>query len=222
MTLLRKSTVFRPSYRFLVTAPIFAVLTLLTSICHAQSPIVQIEEDWEMVIAVPDLNSNGPQLACTFSPVCNLNSIYATFELNHSSAPAFSAGGLHLHVWNGEERVVSKAFPDAKQLSTAGESLTWTQRMRIRDHKLLIAIVNGRSATWGNFGDAASLTTPGIGRMDSLDNYTPVVSMENSGVTYASNCVERLVLKRVRAKRADGTVTTVELNHVVHANASAN
>lgn len=199
-----------------VVAPLFTILTFLSADCHAQSPIVQIEEDWELVVSEPDVNSNGPQLACTFSPVCNIEGLHASFELNHRSAPDFASGGLHLHVWYGEALSESKASPDNQQLSAAGEKVTWTQRMEVKDGNLILEVVNGQSTTWGAFGNEGTLKAVVQSDLTNLDEYTPTVSMQNSGVTYASNCVEKLVLKRVRATRADGTVVTVVLDSVIH------
>ncbi len=197
-------------------APIFAVIALLSTVCTAQNPVVRIEEDWEMVVTDPDVNSNGPQVACSISPVGNLDTFHAIFELNHCSSPEFVNGGLYLNIWNGEQYVETRAFPDMQQMSTPGECVAWTQSLDIQSGQLVFEIVGGQSTTWGNFGGQGNLKATISTGTVSLDNYSPLVSAANSGVTFASNCVSLLVLRRIRVVRADGTVLTVVLDQVVH------
>lgn len=186
------------------------------SVCRAQDSIVQVEEDWELVVADPDVNSNGPQLACAIAPGNDLDGVYATFELNHCSTPQSAVGGLHLHVWDGETRLQSTSAPETRQLATSGESITWTQRMTLQNGQLIFEVVNGHSTTWGAFGGQGNLKVSAPCSATSLDGYTPTVSVNNSGVSYASQRVQNLVLRQVRLVKADGTILSAALNHAVY------
>jgi hypothetical protein len=194
-----------------------ALITLChSSVCPAQDSIVQVEEDWELVVADPDVNSNGPQLACAIAPGSDLDGLYATFELNHCSTPQSSTGGLHLHAWDGETRLQSTSAPETQQLATSGEGITWTQRMTLQNGQLLFEVVNGHSTTWSTFGGQGNLKVSVPCSATSLDGYTPTVSVNNSGVSYASHCVQKLILRQVRLVKADGTILSATLNQAVY------
>src|SRR5687767_2028326 len=89
----------------------FLALCLIAGVSPAQD-LVRVEEDWELVIAEPDANSAGPQIACTMSPFSDINSTHFTFEVNHRSVPYWSPGGLTLHQWSGEWRQQTMDRPD--------------------------------------------------------------------------------------------------------------
>lgn len=178
--------------------------------------VVAIEEDWELVVKSPDPNSTAPQVSCTISPLSHVDSLHATFELNHQSQPAFTSGGLQLQIWNDEQPLSSRKFPNSSVLSTDNETVRWTQVLRLEDGTLTFEITNGTSMTWGSFGGEgylkASLTT----NFENLNGYDPEVSVRNSGVAYAGNRVATLVLKRVRATLATGEVIEDTTQRVAH------
>jgi len=198
-------------------AGLFPLLLLFAiSPALADSPIVRVEEDWEMVLLTPDTNSVGPQIVCAISPLGSLDSVYATFELNHGSYPKFSGGGLNLQVWNGDSHVSTQTFPNVSVLAKSGETVSWTQSMEVQNDQVVFEIVNGHSATWGDFGGQGNLKAVVISNVSDLNGYSPEVSMASSGVTFASNRVASLTLKSIRAVRADGTIVSITVNQVVH------
>jgi len=194
------------------------VLVVSTATGFASEPItvVAIEEDWELVVLSPDPNSAAPQVSCTISPLSHVSSLHAAFELNHQSQPEFTAGGLQLQVWNGEQPLSSHKFPSPGVLAFDNEAVRWTQSLALADGTLTFEITNGSATTWGNFGGQgylkASLTT----NLESLNGYDPDISVQNSGVAYAGNRVTSLVLKRVRATLATGEVIEDTTERVVH------
>lgn len=195
------------------------LLVIATAPGFATEPltVVAIEEDWELVVASPDANSTAPQVSCTISPLSHVGSLHAAFELNHQSQPEFTAGGLQLQLWNDEQPLGSRKFPEPAVLSADNEAVHWTQALRIEDGTLTFEITEGSSTTWGSFGGQgylkASLTTD----LENLNEYDPDVSVRNSGVAYAGNRVTKLVLKRVRATLATGEVIEDTTQRVVHA-----
>ena len=46
---------------------LLVVLSPVTGIASEPITVVGIEEDWELVVAIPDANSTAPQVSCTIS-----------------------------------------------------------------------------------------------------------------------------------------------------------
>ena len=202
--------------------------TLLTVDVSAQSfiddninpttlQVFKIEEDWRLEVGEPDTKVTAPQITTTLSPNAHLDGIHAIFNLNHQALDQFAPGGMQLQVWNGDTPVsFVQISPDA-ELETIGEVVTWTQRMTVHEGRIYFRIKDGHSTTWGDFGDDYSLLESITYGSTDLNSYNPTVSVENSGVTFAGNRVDCLVLERVRIYTKDGQVFTVELNlHADH------
>jgi hypothetical protein len=203
--------------------PVQASLILLISIAwagaaHAQTgpTIVCVEEDWELTIGTPDPDLDAPQVMCVMSPVGNVNSAYAAFELNAQSLPVFTPGGLQLQTWEGELAVSDRRFPNGSVMATPGEVVHWTQSMKLSGGQLTFEITNGSSTTWGSFGGQGYLKSTVGTSLSSLNAYDPAVSVKHSGVAYAGNRVQSLVLKRVRAVTATGEEVVDTTQRVVH------
>lgn len=185
---------------------LFVVAWATIAAAQDSETIVRVEEDWELVVATPDTDSDGPQLACVISPVGDLNSVYATFELNHQSLPSYVPGGLQLQVWNGETPVNHHKYPTEAVLSNPGETVRWTQSVEVVEGGLTFEVTNGSSTTWGTFGGQGYLKATVSASLANLNGYSPAVSVENSGVSYAANRVESLTLRSVRVFTAAGEV----------------
>lgn len=193
------------------------VAAMLANASWAQVPdVTRIEEDWELDIGVPSPNSNAPQVTCLIAPVGNVESVYATFVLNHHDVPSFTAGGLQLQTWNGKTLLASKQHPDQAVLATPGETIRWTQVMRLASEGLVFEVINGVSTTWGAFGGEDALKTSVSTTLENLNGYNPTVSVSHSGVSYAANRVHSLVLKRVRAYSAAGLIAEDNNPRVIH------
>ena len=180
------------------------------------SPVICIEQDWEMFMGEPDPKNNAPQVLCVISPTRDSQSVYAVLELNHQSLPQYAAGGMQFQLWRGEELQREVNAANGYQLETAGEVIRWTQRMTLAAGQLEFAIVDGRSNTWGDFGDGLRLTV--AAPVADLSAYSTDFSTENSGVGFAPNRVHTLILKRIRWIQADGRVTQDSGEKVVHNN----
>lgn len=205
---------FSVAFASLACAGVFA----LTNSAFAQAPvsIEKVEEDWELVVGTPDPNSSGPQITCSIAPVADDDSLYATFELNHRTQPAFERGGLQLQTWSSSFNLDSNPYPQNQIMSTTGETVTWTQSMRLSGETLTFEINNGNSTTWGNFGGQGYMRSSHVSGLSNLNNYSPADSVANSGVGFAGNRVQSLTLKRVRYYTTDGQVISDEQPHTVH------
>jgi hypothetical protein len=141
--------------------------------------VVRVEEDWELVVLDPDVASNGPQVTCVISPSGGVDSYYVSLEINFRSLPSYTPGGLQYQMWNGEQHLLTRSFPESRVMNTADETIRWTQTM---------SLSNGETG------------------LDDLSLYSPDVSVEHSGVGYAANRVWKLELTRVRYVLANGDV----------------
>jgi hypothetical protein len=185
--------------------------------CYAQDQqIVRVEEDWRMVVGDPDPENVAPQVTLVISPSGDVNSLFAAFTMNHRGMPEFSSGGLQLQVWDGETSLQTRNFPNASVLSQAGETVTWTQSMELKDGLLTFEVLNGDSLTWGEFGGQSYLKVNVNSSIQNLNNYTPSVSVQNSGIGFASNRVQSLVLVRVRRIISTGQILEDNTPRTVH------
>ena len=175
-------------------------------VSHAQlSGVARVEEDWELVVSVPDSNDNSPQITCVISPSVLTNG-YAALDVNFYSQPDYSPGGIQLHVWSPSTPMLVSNSTVTGMLQNQNETITWTTRMSLNNNVLTFSVVNGKSATWGGFGGEGKLNLSVGAVLSDLSTYDPNVSLKNSGVPYASNRVTSLKLKAVRWYSASGAL----------------
>ena len=202
-------------------------LVLLVSLCfwagssdtvraQSETQVVRVEEDWELVLGTPDADSDAPQVTCVISPVGNVKSVHAAFSVNHQSLPEFVAGGLQLQVWDDELQLGSRKFPNGSVMQQPGETVRWTQCMELVEGTLVFEIRTGTSATWSNFGGQGYLKTAVSSTLANLNGYNPAVSVANSGVGYAGNRVESLVLRSIRLTTSTGEVLESNAEYIVY------
>jgi len=200
----------------LLCSSLFMLFISVGGRCLAQDVVVRVEEDWKMVLGEPEPQSVAPQVTCVISPFNNVDSWYAAFTLNYRGLPNFSPGGLQLQVWDNEMSLLVKDFPDTSVLSQTGETVTWPQSMELKGGWLTFGIPNGRSATWGNFGDQDVLKAGVNTTLSNLNNYSPTVSVKNSGIGFASNRVKSLVLVQIRLTLSTGDILVDKAQKIVY------
>ena len=161
-----------------------------------ESSVAYVEEDWELVVDQPATSNNGPQITCSISPL-TMDAAYAALDINYHTQSDYVSGGLQMHAWNPSQPIVTATFPASGMLNTSDETITWTQTMALRDGLLRFQVVNGQSQTWGAFGGPGQAITL-TARLENLNGYDPQVSLDNSGVSFASNRVRSLTLQAVR------------------------
>ncbi len=197
------------------------VLAALLSLCllpaQASEPakVVRVEEDWELVIREPDAQTESPQISTVMAPGGNINGVYFAFSLNHRALPDYSAGGMQVQYWNEGFGLDSMNNSHHDLLATPGETVTWTQSLRVYGDQLIFRVKNGHSTTWGDFGGSGNLRLSKWTTLDDLNNYRTEVSVANSGIGYASNRVTSLVLKRVRGYTQYGDIIEDNTERVV-------
>ena len=168
-----------------------------------------------MVIATPSPTEVGPQLTTTMSPVADNTKNFVAFNLNYIDSP-YSNGGLDVRAWNGRVLATSSST-QGELLSTANETITWTQRMRVQAGNIVYSIRSGQSTTWNTFGStgtgaeqgngiplAISYTNPAA----SLSAYDPEYSRANSNAGWQVQRVSQMRIVQVRYYSNDVLVKT--------------
>jgi hypothetical protein len=180
--------------------------------------VMRVDEDWELVVTEPDPDVAAPQIQTVMSPFQDLNGFYISFLVNYRNNPQLAVGGLEVQFWYGDNQLGARRL-DRAVLQQANETITWTQRLMIKgtagDRYLCFRIVDGASASWGTFGGSEPLHMNIDTSNSDLSGYGSSFSVANSGVTYSSNRVARLVLKAVRGYSEDGSLVFEETNPVV-------
>jgi hypothetical protein len=177
--------------------------------------VLCVEEDWELEVLEPDPAANSPQVTCIISPFGDLDGTYAVFELNHRIQAGYTAGGMQLELWDGDSLTEYRNGQVSGFLHHPGEVVRWTQRMKLDGSNLKFEVTNGTSDSWGPFGDG-NLHLSVTSSATSLAGYDPDVSVQHSGVGFASNRVARLVLKQVRYFAGDVLLYEDTTERVVH------
>lgn len=188
--------------RFGALAGVIAFLAL--GAAASAEDVVKIEEHWELQVGGPDAGRSAPQVSMVMSPQDNLDGDFFVFTLNHWSHPAFSAGGMQVQRWNGEQCMTAAGNVDGSPLSADGETISWVQTMSINDGVLTFEVVDGHSDSWGVFGGSGQLKSVTSSDLGRLNNYRPAVSLEGSGIGYAGNRVSSLTLQKLVWYEADG------------------
>jgi hypothetical protein len=181
------------------TIPMFASAILILAAGAMPAPVLdQVEEDWQVVIASPDVEGIGPQITTCMSPVADGSTPFVAFDLNYREYPTFRPGGMQIQVWSAAQ-IVDSADQGTAVLATMGETITWTQRMSVSGGMVSYQVNNGQSTTWGKFGQGNAMLNVGFNSAaTSMAGYSPDTSVAKSGVTWESNLVTSMTLLQVR------------------------
>jgi hypothetical protein len=174
--------------------------------------IVGVEEDWVLVLAVPDPLKASPQIFTWMSPTDSLDDIHFGVDLNHVQRPDFASGGFQTKAMVGDVIFDQKFSENGHNLVSEGETVSWTQRMFLTEHHLSFEVTNGTSQSWGNFGGGNSRVRISASSLRNLNQYNPLKSVEWSGIGYAANRVSQFRLQNVRLYSSDGQIHTLSLN----------
>jgi hypothetical protein len=178
--------------------------------------VKQVEEDWELRLVTPDPAIDSPQVVCVISPSGNIDGIHSTFEINHQNLPTFVAGGMQVQIWSGGRPLGAKNNNTSGVFNTPDEVVTWTTRMKLDGGALFFQVIDGSSATWGNFGGDGNLKMGVTTDLTDLSSYDPATSVRFSGVTFGGNRVASLKLKAVRVTFHDNSTVTDETVRTVY------
>jgi hypothetical protein len=179
--------------------------------------ILQVEEDWELVVLTPDPLQDSPQISTWMSPTRNMGSEHFGLDLNHTLRNSEIGGGFQTKALRGESLIESKLHDDSTNLHHEGEVLRWTQVMSIHGGSLYFSIKNGTSQSWGTFG-GTNTTVSLPSSLSNLNQYSHQSSLSWSGVGYASNRVGHLKLVRVRKIDSNGQIVEQSIDTAIDSN----
>jgi hypothetical protein len=184
----------------------------------ADSPkVVQVEEQWELSIGVPDTGLSAPQATMVMSPTGNLDSTYFLFTLNCRNFPSYEQGGVQVQRWEGDSVATSGTGSVGETLNQSEDTVTWTQRVSLHDGEITFEVVDGSCDSWGHFGNDAALTLTSETSLHSLNAYKPAISLTESQIGYADNRVHSLTLKKLVWKTDDGQTHQLSAPIDIHA-----
>ena len=169
--------------------------------------LVRVEEDWELIVGDPGPWGGMPQITTTMSPVGDLEGLRMLFTLNLDGAPEYESGGMRVMAWESNTPGPAKRFGVGTPLRVRNERITWTQVMSIERGGLSFAIVNGKSETWGEFGQGNALRLKVRSRVANLNDYSQDSSYYCSGVSgrrLTPTRVQTLLLRQVRWYSPEG------------------
>lgn len=195
---------------------VFSIVLLSPCVVQAQSNIVRIEEDWELVVTHPDEQRDAPQVTVSMAPFSNNPNLHLQVNLNYALKPDFARGGIQIRIQNNEEPVAHLHRNAGVQLSHASEVVSWTTAIQKTENGYAFGVATGSSSTWGSFGGPEYfLSLRSHLASTGLESYSPSASLENSGATFAGNRVTSLKLKRFRIFDIQGLVSDYEVDKSV-------
>lgn len=174
-------------------------------------PVMQIQEDWEVVVGEPSPEENLPQLYVVSTPTGNLDNQYSVFEINNLLLPDFYGGGLQFQTWWGDQATGEAHHTNYSSLSSNGETITFTVRLRAwGDGNVSFRIQNGQSTTWGAFGASSSLRLVRDCGLSTLSGYNPESSAKYSRVGSGRGRIQTFRIKQVRYYDASGNLLSTD------------
>lgn len=189
-----------------VSLSAFVGATLITTLSWAESQrVISVEEHWELRVSQPDTDRSAPQTTMVMSPTSDISGLHFLVTLNHATVPEYSAGGVQVQQWNGEDLIQSRSDHSGATLDEFEEVITWTQRISLQDGHLTFQVSDGHSHTWGDFG-GDDLKVSAASSLTGLNSYRPGTSLTESQVNYAENRVEALTLTKLVWVTEDGQV----------------
>jgi hypothetical protein len=179
----------------------------------AGSSVARVEEDWQLVLNEPVESLNAPQFHTLMSPQGSTDGVYGQVSWNYWELPEFTAGGLQLQAWRGEDDLSHRCVR-SDSLSRDAETVTWTQALQLHEHSVRFSLLNGHSSSWSTFGGPETyVDLPAM--LTNLNGYSPLVSRSSSWITYGANRVDALKITAVRRYDVNGTLLSSDTTPLV-------
>jgi hypothetical protein len=166
-----------------------------------------IEEDWTLIVSNPDKVNHAPGIKMIMSTQGDLLGYSADYSINYHKEgdPAtFSPGGYGIELCSPcQDQPTTVSSTDLDLMDTPGETLSWTQRLKLSGGTLSFSLRNTSSTTWDTTsGEALSVSAPCT--LSDLSNYDPSFSAFQSGPIWWASRVQSLVMTAVRYYDATG------------------
>ncbi len=200
------------------TALILAIPFALLAFCagpraDAQSPIIRIEERWELSVTQPDPQKSAPQVLMSFQPFGLETPYHFEVDLNNYSHPKRKPGGVQIRAMFGGECLSEAHILENMRLNAPSETVTWTQIAQKQPQGWAFAIGGGSSNTWGNFGGTNTIVM--MPDIPLQIKYSPNHSLKESRIILGRERVERLTLVSVRYVDSSGQISDIPVGKSV-------
>ena len=184
----------------------------------ATTDIIRVEQDWRLIIGDPEPDVDAPQIITIFGPRNPLTGLHAVYEINHSTMPDYSEGGMQLQAWSGNTLVGYKSQFAPAELSVPDEVITYTTATEILNTgRVLMEVIKGTSATWGTFDGDRALRLRVDSEILHLNDWDPQASIRNSRIGYGANRIVMFKRTEIRYYDQSGLVNTTTEDTVVEA-----
>lgn len=182
------------------------------------SDIIRIEQDWKLIIGDPEPDVDAPQIITIFGPYHPNYGLHAVYEINHSTMPSYSQGGMQLQAWSGNTLVGYKSQFAPEELSVVDETITYTTATEIESNsRVRLEVIKGVSQTWGTFDGDRALRVRIDSSLDNLNNWDPANSIKYSRVGFGANRVVLFKRTEIRYYTSSGLDHKTTADDVVEA-----
>ncbi len=179
------------------------------------SNVIAIEEDWELVVSEASVALSAPQIVTQMDSQSTDDPVTFYFLINHGTLPEESLGGMQVQAWRDEIPQKDKMAFAEKVFSHGNETVTWTQRIATVEGQMYYSIRNFSSLSFGNFVTNSDLQIKIATTASNLNKYSHLNSVQRSQISFASNRVNSMKLRKVRIHHQDGTVQELVVNLAV-------
>lgn len=180
--------------------------------------IIRIEQDWKLIVGDPEPDVDAPQIVTIFGPRNPLTGLHAVYEINHSTMPDYSEGGMQLQVWSGNTLVGYKSQFAPAELNVTDEVITYTTGVEVQtDGRIRMEVINGVSATWGDFDGDRALRLRVASDIENLNDWDPLDSIKNSRIGYGANRIVMFKRTEIRYFNQGGLDHTSTEDTIVEA-----
>jgi hypothetical protein len=171
-----------------------------------------------LIVGDPEPDVDAPQIITIFGPRNPLTGLHAVYEINHSTMPDYSEGGMQLQAWSGNTLVGYKSQFAPAELNVTDEVITYTTGVEVQtDGRIRMEVINGVSATWGDFDGDRALRLRVASDIENLNDWDPLDSVKNSRIGYGANRIVMFKRTEIRYYNQGGLDHTTTEDSVVEA-----
>lgn len=172
--------------------------------------VIRVEEDWKILVTDPSPATDSPQITVVFGPADPESKTHAVFEVNHSTQPSYLKGGMQLQCWWGEDLVEYRNQHHPSELYVSNETVTFTTATEVRNNKIMMEVIQGKSESFGTFGGEVYLRTTISLSKANLDGFDPEFSLKHSRCGWGKNRVGNLSRTAIRYYDVNGALAFEE------------
>ncbi len=185
-------------------------------------PLVGISTSWKIRLNTPNDKGSLPQMIAVLLPNGTLYDNYMILELNHTSFPTYSAGGMQLQIWNYDKELTwSDPYSPGSRCRTTDEEISFMIDAEIvqdtnspTGRSVVFTVREFRSTTWGEYDTLPSYRIPT--KLQSFDGFSPAECVSESGVNVGGTEVEYMKIDSIKYRFASGETRDDSTDYCAH------